>query len=99
MLLKAYASWVADPTATGRVFAGQIAAHRERLNQYLADWDAVQRRHGGGPPPATDPDFGSYATLRFGIDYERNRIAWLEWMAEALAPEAFHLGSESAQRR
>jgi hypothetical protein len=40
------------------------------------------RRHHAGPPPVTHPDFGSYATLKCGIEYERQRIAWLRWMVE-----------------
>ena len=37
--------------------------------------------HGAGPPPVTHPDFGSYATLKCGTEYQRQRIAWLRWMA------------------
>ena len=40
------------------------------------------RWHHAGPPPVTHPDFGSYATLKCGIEYERQRIAWLRWMVE-----------------
>jgi Virulence activator alpha C-term len=64
----------------------QVASHRERLGRYEADWAEVQsRRPGGGPPPVTQPEFGNYATLRFGLAYERERIAWLEWMSQQLA--------------
>jgi len=28
----------------------------------------------------THPDFGSYATLKCGIEHERQRIAWLRWI-------------------
>ncbi len=84
MVLKAYAVWTADPAAAGRAFAAQVASHRERLSRYEADWAEVQRRPGGGPPPVTQPEFGNYATLRFGLAYERERIAWLEWMSQQL---------------
>jgi DNA-binding PadR family transcriptional regulator len=84
LLLKAYAVWTADPAAAAELFAGQAAAHRQRLRAYEADWQAVEGRHGGGPPPVTHPDFGSYATLRCGLDYERQRIAWLKWMTGQL---------------
>ena len=40
----------------------------------------MESRHHAGPPPVTHPDFGSYATLKCGIEYERQRIAWLRWM-------------------
>ena len=87
MLLKAYACWTADQPAAAALFNDQISRHQDRLTRYLADWQAVQSRHGGGPPPVTHPDFGSHATLRFGIDYERQRIGWLRWMADALSAE------------
>jgi hypothetical protein len=85
LLLKAYAIWSVDPVPARAMLAGQAARHQERLRAYEADWAAVERRHDGGPPPATHPDFGSYATLRCGIDYERQRIAWLQWMDQRLA--------------
>lgn len=77
---------VARPGAAARNCraAGQLASHRERLGQYEADWAAVRGRHGGGSPPVTHPDFGNYATLRFGLAYARERIGWLEWMSQQL---------------
>jgi DNA-binding PadR family transcriptional regulator len=88
LVLKAYAAWTADPAAAGRLFAAQIAGHRERLAAYEADWGNVQGRHHGGAPPVTHPDFGNYATLRCGIDYERQRIGWLEWISQQFAAHA-----------
>jgi hypothetical protein len=86
LLLMAYAAWTADPAAAGRLFAGQIGLHQERLQEYEQDWRRVESRHDGGPPPVTHPDFGSYATLKCGIDHERQRIAWLRWISQQLAP-------------
>ena len=85
LLLKAYAVWTADPAAARRLFDDQVARHQERLSTYEQDWRAVESRHHGGPPPVTHPDFGNYATLRCGIDHERQRIAWLGWMSQQLA--------------
>jgi len=108
LVLKAYAAWTADPAAAGRLFAAQIAGHRERLAAYEADWSNVQGRHHGGAPPVTHPDFGNYATLRCGIDYERQRIGWLEWISQQFAahapdppgdPAADGPGARAAQRR
>ena len=48
--------------------------------RYQEDRRRVESRHHAGPPPVTHPDFGSYATLKCGIEYERQRIAWLRWM-------------------
>ena len=85
LLLKAYAAWTADPAAAGHLFSDQVGLHEERLREYEEDWTRVESRHNGGPPPVTHPDFGSYATLKCGIDYERQRIAWLRWISRQFA--------------
>lgn len=85
LLLKAYSIWTADPAGAQELFAGQVRRHQDRLAEYEADWELVESRHQDGPPPVSDPDFGSYATLRCGIDYECQRIAWLTWMCQQLA--------------
>jgi hypothetical protein len=72
------ANTVAPPVAA-RLFAGQLAAHAERLREYEDQLRRLEGRH-GGPPPASHPEFGSYATLTYGIGRERHRIDWLEWM-------------------
>ena len=84
LLLKAYAAWTADPEAAARMFAAEEAKQSERLSEYQADRRRVESRHNGGPPPPRHPDFGNYATLRFGIDYQRERIAWLRWISRQL---------------
>jgi Virulence activator alpha C-term len=73
-----------DPASARRLFAGQAARHRERLRQYERDWRQIEIRHNGGAPPVTHPEFGSYATLKCGIDHERQRIAWLQWLGRQL---------------
>lgn len=84
LLLKAYAIWTAEPAAARRMLAGQVSRHQDRLRAYEEDWARVESRH-DGPPPATHPEFGSYATLKCGIDHERQRIAWLQWLDQQLA--------------
>ena len=80
LLLKAYAAWTVEPAHAARLFAGQLAEHAERLREYEDQLRNVESRHSGGPPPAAHPDFGSYATLTYGIGREKLRIGWLEWM-------------------
>ena len=84
LLLKAYAAWTADPEAAARMFAAEEAKQSERLSEYEADLRRVESRHNGGPPPPRHREFGNYATLRFGIDYQRQRIAWLRWISRQL---------------
>jgi hypothetical protein len=76
ILLRAYAAGAADPEAVRDLFASQIPRQRERLAQCHADWRRLESRRHAGPPPVTHPDFGSYATLKCGIEHERQRIAW-----------------------
>jgi virulence activator alpha len=58
----------------------QAEVHRQRL----AEYDEILA--GVGPAPVDSPDFGSVATLRCGIGYERHRLQWCEWLAEQLQP-------------
>ncbi|MEV4473630.1 helix-turn-helix transcriptional regulator [Nonomuraea sp. NPDC049504] len=83
LVLKAYASWLAEPGMVRRMFAEQLAAHEERLAEY--------ERHEasfGGPPALGDPRFGNYATLLCGLGYERHRIEWCRWMLSRLGEDA-----------
>jgi DNA-binding PadR family transcriptional regulator len=87
LVLKTYAAWVADHDQLLALFGHQLAAHQDRLALYEANLGRLEARFGGRPPPNT-PGFGSYATLRCGISYERHRIGWCEWMIEQLqSPE------------
>lgn len=79
LLLKAYVAWTVEPADAARLFAGQRAAHAERLRDYEDQLRQVEARHGGSPP-AEHPEFGNYATLTYGIGFERHRIGWLEWI-------------------
>ncbi|MBE1588099.1 PadR family transcriptional regulator [Nonomuraea angiospora] len=80
LVLKTYASWLAEPELVRRMFADQLAAHEERLAEYER-----QEASFGGPPAFGDPGFGSYATLRCGLSYERHRADWCRWMLAQLS--------------
>ncbi|MEV4018528.1 helix-turn-helix transcriptional regulator [Nonomuraea angiospora] len=80
LVLKTYASWLAEPELVRRMFADQLAAHEERLAEYER-----QEASFDGPPAFGDPRFGSYATLRCGLSYERHRADWCRWMLAQLS--------------
>jgi hypothetical protein len=87
LVLKTYAAWMPGRGELLAVFHQQAAAHRERLARYEANQRSLETRF-GGTPPVTEPEFGSYATLRCGLSYERHRIGWCEWTIEQLnSPE------------
>ncbi|GAA2908654.1 PadR family transcriptional regulator [Streptosporangium fragile] len=75
MVLKTYASWVADPAELVRLFREELAAHERRLSAYEKERDALPE-----VPAHGSQAFGSYAALWCGISYERHRIAWCRWM-------------------
>ncbi|SEN69606.1 PadR family transcriptional regulator [Nonomuraea pusilla] len=79
LVLKTYASWLADPETVRRLFADQLALHEARL----ADYEQAEASY-DGPPPFGDPRFGNYATLRCGLGYERHRAEWCRWVLSQL---------------
>ncbi|MCK2213614.1 PadR family transcriptional regulator [Actinomadura sp. ATCC 31491] len=80
LVLKTFASWLAEPGLLRRMFADQLAMHEERLAAYEREEAAI-----GEPPPPGDPRFGNYATLRCGLGYERHRAEWCRWMLAQLS--------------
>ncbi|MDR8415026.1 PadR family transcriptional regulator [Nonomuraea sp. 3-1Str] len=80
LVLKTYASWLADPELVRRLFAEQLRAHEERLAEYEREEELF-----GAPPDPGDPRFGNYAALRCGLGYERHRAEWCRWMVGQLS--------------
>jgi DNA-binding PadR family transcriptional regulator len=78
LLLRVYASWVADRSVTLALLQEAETRHRAQLATYLARRRSAEAR-GVSDTPGT-ADFADYATLRRGIGYERGRIAWLRWL-------------------
>ncbi|GAA3801134.1 PadR family transcriptional regulator [Sphaerisporangium flaviroseum] len=79
LVLKSYASWLADPEQVAELFRERLAEHEARIAEYerqQADFEDV--------PAADRPAFGNYATLWCGLSYERHRAAWCRWMIEQL---------------
>ncbi len=81
LLLKTYAIWLADPQAAIELFRTQEQAHAERLALYEQNQVLIEQENGGVPHPY-EPLFGNYATVRIGIAYEREYVAWCHWMTE-----------------
>jgi DNA-binding PadR family transcriptional regulator len=79
LVLKTYASWLADPSELISLFQDQLAKHEDRIAEY------ERRQAGYESVPAVDhPAFGNYATLQCGLGYERHRAAWCRWMIDQL---------------
>jgi DNA-binding PadR family transcriptional regulator len=82
LLLRVYASWVADRSVTLGLLRDAEARHREQLATYTARRRSAEDR--GVADDATTAEFADYATLRRGIGFERGRIAWLRWLMRRL---------------
>ncbi|WP_327089037.1 PadR family transcriptional regulator [Nonomuraea sp. NBC_01738] len=80
LVLKTYASWLADPAEVRRLFAEQLAVHEARLAEYEREKESF-----GGEPVFGDPAFGGWAALRCGLGYERHRADWCRWMLDQLS--------------
>ena len=85
LLLRVYASWVAERSVTLALLDEAETRHRDQLAMYLARRRSADAR-GIADSPGT-ADFADYATLRRGIGHERGRIAWLRWLRGRLATE------------
>ena len=66
----------------------EARTHREMQAQYEQIRAEIERCHPGGRIPVSHPDFGSLATLRYGIGYRRQRAEWCEWLAAAMSTDA-----------
>src|SRR5579884_4003756 len=80
-MLKVYSLWLAEPPAAAHLLREHERLHAERLATYEAI-EAEMRRSGAAEEPVTSPRFAAYATLRRGIGYEREYVAWCRWLAE-----------------
>jgi DNA-binding PadR family transcriptional regulator len=78
LLLRVYASWVADRSVTLGLLREAEARHRQQLATYDERRRTAEDR--GVADDTRTADFADYATLRRGIGFERGRIAWLRWL-------------------
>ncbi len=93
LLLKVYASWIAEPRATLGLLRDAEAHHAAQLATYLARRNRA-REAGVDLLPGTDQRFTDYATLRRGIGHERGRLAWCRWLIMRIQSDA-RSGAES----
>ena len=78
LLLRVYASWVADRSVTLGFLREAETRHADQLAIYLARRRRAEARGAASSPGSAD--FADYATLRRGIGFERGRLAWVRWL-------------------
>ena len=86
LLLKVYASWLVEPGVTAGLIRSAQAHHQAQLALYTQR-EASARERGIDRLGFRDPAFADYLTLRRGIDFERGRLAWCDWVLRELAAE------------
>jgi len=79
LLLKVYASWLVDETVTAELVRDARRHHAAKLTLYT-EREASARERGVDRLGFGDPRFADYLTLRRGIDFERGRLAWCDWV-------------------
>lgn len=79
LLLKVYASWVADSSVTLTLLREAEVHHAAMLALFLGR-RRTARSSGADDADPADPIFTDYATLRRGVGYERGRLAWCRWL-------------------
>ena len=82
LVLKAYAAWAGDRAALVAQFREHERLHGERLAHYEAVAARMEQRDQDALADWRSPTFASYATLRRGISFEREYVAWCRWLAD-----------------
>jgi DNA-binding PadR family transcriptional regulator len=82
LVLKAYAAWMGDRAAVVAQFREHERLHRERLAHYEAVAARMEQQYQHALTNWRSPTFASYATLRRGISFEREYVAWCRWLAD-----------------
>ena len=78
-LIKAHSLWLADPEQALLQFQEQERYHQANLAAYEAGLAMLEERWGDRLALMKIPDFGDYLTVKRGVGYEREYIAWLRW--------------------
>jgi PadR family transcriptional regulator, regulatory protein AphA len=78
-LIKAHSLWLADPEQALLRFREQERSHQANLATYEASLALLEERWGARPAFVDGPDFGDYLTVKRGVGYERDYLAWLHW--------------------
>ncbi len=87
-LIKVHSLWLADPQPALIQFREHERHHREQLAAYEASLEEIEQRWGSSIRLMTTPVFGDYLTVNRGIGYEREYLAWLEWVIAILEERA-----------
>ena len=83
-LIKAHSLWLADTEQALLQFQEQERYHQANLIAYEEALSMLEERWGARLALMNIPDFGDYLTVKRGVGYEREYIAWLQWVLAIL---------------
>lgn len=83
-LIKAHSLWLADASQALIQFQAQERSHQASLAAYTAELTRLEDKWGDQIALLTTPDFGDYLTVKRGVTYEQEYIAWLQWVMAIL---------------
>jgi DNA-binding PadR family transcriptional regulator len=83
-LIKAHSLWLADTEQALLQFQEQERYHQANLAAYEAALSMLEERWGARLALMNISDFGDYLTVKRGVGYERDYIAWLQWVMAIL---------------
>jgi PadR family transcriptional regulator, regulatory protein AphA len=95
-LIKAHSLWLADAAQALIQFQAQERSHQASLAAYTAELTRVEEQWGDQITLLTSPDFGDYLTVKRGVSYEREYIAWLQWVMAILEERIQHQNQSKA---
>jgi DNA-binding PadR family transcriptional regulator len=88
ILVKMYGADVAGEAELLHVLEGYAATRREHLLRYEALLEAMLHGRSEAQFLRTAHRIGPYVTLRRGIAYERENVAWAEWALDVVRARA-----------
>jgi len=77
-LIKAHSIWLAE------------RSHQASLAAYTAELTRLEDQWGDQIALLRTPDFGDYLTVKRGVSYEQEYIAWLQWVMAILEERIPH---------
>jgi DNA-binding PadR family transcriptional regulator len=90
LLIKAHSLWLADAEAALARFRDHERYHVQQLAAYEAGLTELEERWGVQLALVDSPRMGDYLTLKRGVGYEREYVAWLRWVIEILEARVWH---------
>lgn len=85
LMLRVRTLWLISPERATDFILRVQSDHEDQLATYLGEERGFTDQHAGELDNPASPDFAAYATLKAGIGYEQQLLAWCDWLLARLA--------------